>query len=71
MMMVFLLMIRMRIVIEFSNNYAKTSKTLWQYHKDDPNDNIKDSESLKLKAGIARRTPAAGNTVDVEIVVNV
>ena len=55
----------MRIVIEFSNNYAKTSKTLWQYHKDDSNDNIKDSESLKLKAGIARRTPAAGNTVDV------
>ena len=71
MMMVFLLMIRMRIVIEFSNNYVKTSKTLWQYHKDDPNDNIKDSESLKLKAGIARRTSAAGNTVDVEIVVNV
>ena len=69
--MVFLLMIRMRIVIEFSNNYVKTSKTLWQYHKDDPNDNIKDSESLKLKAGIARRTSAAGNTVDVEIVVNV
>ena len=30
---------------EYSNNYSKTSGSLWQYYKDDPNDNITQSES--------------------------
>ena len=25
--------------IEYSNNYSKTSGSLWQYYKDEPNDN--------------------------------
>ena len=32
-----------------SNNYSKTSGSLWQYYKDDPNDDIEDSESFKSK----------------------
>ena len=31
-------------LIEYSDNYSKTSGSLWQYYKDDPNNNITDSE---------------------------
>ena len=27
-------------LIEYSDNYSKTSESLWQYYKDDPNDNM-------------------------------
>ena len=30
--------------IEYSDNYAKTTGSLWQYFRDEPNDNIEDSE---------------------------
>ena len=56
-------------LIEYSDNYSKTSGSLWQYYKDDPNDNITQSESFKSKTRITGRTPAAGNTKDVEIIV--
>ena len=56
-------------LIEYSDNYSKTSGSLWQYYKDDPNDNITQSESFKSKIKITGKTPAAGNTKDVEIVV--
>ena len=36
-------------LIEYSDNYSKTSRSLWQYYKDDPNDNIVQSEYLNLK----------------------
>ena len=52
-------------LIEYSNNYAKTSGSLWQYYRDEPNDNIGNSESFKSKL----KTPAAGNEKDVEIMV--
>ena len=32
---------------EYSDNYSKTSGSLWKYYKDDPNDNINRSESFK------------------------
>ena len=35
-------------LIEYSDNYSKTSVSLWQYCKDDPND-ITESESFKYK----------------------
>ena len=35
-------------LIEYSDNYSKTSGSLWQYYKDDPNDNLENSESFKL-----------------------
>ena len=56
-------------LIEYSDNYSKTSGSLWQYYKDDPNDNLTDSESFKSKVEITGNTPAAGNTKDVEIIV--
>ena len=56
-------------LIEYSDNYSKTSGSLWQYYKDDPNDNMTQSESIKSKTKIAGNTPAAGNTKDVEIIV--
>ena len=56
-------------LIEYSDNYSKPSGSLWQYYKDDPNNNITQSESLKSKIKITGKTPAAGNTIDVEIIV--
>ena len=55
-------------LIEYSRNYSKTSRSLWQYYKDDPNDNIADSASFKSKIKITGKTPDDGNTKDVEIV---
>ena len=34
---------------EYSDNYSKTSGSLWQYYKDDPNNNIRKSESFQYK----------------------
>ena len=56
-------------LIEYGDNYSKTSGSLWQYYKDDPNDNLTDSESFKSKVKVTGNTPAAGNTKDVEIIV--
>ena len=56
-------------LIEYSDNYSKTSGSLGQYYKDDPNNNIADSESLKFKVKITGKTPDDGNTKDVEIIV--
>ena len=38
-------------LIEYSDNYAKTSGSLWQYFRDEPDDakDIADSESFKSK----------------------
>ena len=56
-------------LIEYSDNYSKTSGSLWQYYKDDPNDKITQSESFKSKTKVTGKTPPAGNTKDVEIIV--
>ena len=56
-------------LFEYSDIYSKTSGSLWQYYKDDPNDNLTDSESFKSKVKITGNAPAAGNTKDVEIIV--
>ena len=56
-------------LIEYSDNYSKTSGCLWQYYKDEPNNNLVNSESFKSKVKITGKTPAAGNTKDVEIIV--
>ena len=55
-------------LIEYSDNYSKTSGSLWQYYKDDPNDNLANSESFKSKVKITGSTPAGGNTKDVKII---
>ena len=48
-------------LIEYSDNYSKTSASLWQYYKDEPNDNLENSELFKSKLKITGKTPAAGN----------
>ena len=54
-------------LLEYSDNYSKTCGSLWQYYKDDPNDNLTDSFKSKVK--ITGNTPNNGNTKDVEIIV--
>ena len=56
-------------LIEYSDNYSKTPAILWQYYKDDPNDNLADSEPFKYKVKIIVKTPNNGNTKVVEIIV--
>ena len=57
-------------LIEYSDNYAKTSGSLWQYFRDEPDDNdIEDSESFKSKIKITGKTPNNVNEKDVEIMV--
>ena len=56
-------------LIEYSDNYAKTSGSLWQYYRDEPNNNLADSESFKFKVKITGKTPAADKEKDVEIMV--
>ena len=59
-------------LIEYSDNYAKTSGSLWQYFRDEPDDNnIEDSESFKSKIKITGKTPNNDNEKDVEIMVPV
>ena len=59
----------MHNLIEYSNNYSKTSWNLWQYCKDEPYDDIANSESFQFKIKITGNTPNAGNTKDVKIAV--
>ena len=57
-------------LIEYSDNYAKTSGSLWQYFRDEPDDNnIEDSESFKSKIKITGKTPNNNDEKDVEIMV--
>ena len=56
-------------LIEYSDNYSKTSESLWQYYKDELNDNITNSESFKSKVKITGKTPADRNTKSVEMIV--
>ena len=51
---------------EYSDNYSKPSGSLWQYYKDEPNDDIADSESFKFKIKITGKTPPDGNTKDLK-----
>ena len=55
-------------LVDYIDNYSKTSASLWQYYKDEPNDNLIDSESFKYKIKITQKAPADGNTKDVEII---
>ena len=54
-------------LIEYSDNNTKTSGSLWQYYRDEPDDDLKDSESFKSKLKITGNTPADGNTKYVQI----
>ena len=56
-------------LIEYSDNYSKTSGSIWQYYKVVPNNNLENSGSFKFKVEITGKTPDDGNTKDVETVV--
>ena len=56
-------------LIEYSDNYAKTTGSLWQYFRDDPNDNLAESESFKSKIKITGKTPNNNNVKNAEIMV--
>ena len=47
-------------LVKHSDNYSEISGSLWQYYKDELNDNLTDSKfKSKIKAG---NSPADGNT---------
>ena len=56
-------------LIEYSDNYAKSSGSLWKYFRDEPDDNLEDSESFRSKIKITGKTPDDDNEKDVEIMV--
>ena len=56
-------------LIEYSDIYAKTSESLWQYFRDDLDDDLADSESYKSKIKITGKTPDDNSEKDVEIMV--
>ena len=43
-------------LIEYGDNYSKTSETLSQYYKGDPNDNITQFQSFQSKMKITGKT---------------
>ena len=53
---------------EYSNNYSKTSESLMQYCKDEPSNNITDSESFKFTSKFLHNTNNAG-IIDAKIAV--
>ena len=62
----------MHNLIQYSDNYAKTTGGLWQYFRDesaDDDDDIEDSKSFKYKTKITGKTPNDDNEKDIEIMV--
>ena len=53
-------------LIEYSDNYAKATGSLWQYFRDDPNDNLAESESFKFKIKITGKIPNNNNNNNVK-----
>ena len=56
-------------LIEYSDNYAKATGSLWQYFRDEPDDDLEDSESFKSKIKITGKAPDDDNEKDAEIMV--
>ena len=56
-------------LIEYSDNYSKISGSLWQYYRDEPNDNLENSEWFKSEIKITEKLPAAGTEKDVGMIV--
>ena len=57
-------------LIEYSDDYSKTSGCLCQYFRDEPNASLANSESFKSKINRTGSTNADGNTKNVEITVS-
>ena len=54
-------------LIEYRDNYSKTSGSLWQYYRDETNNNITESESFKSKIKTTGKTTNDGNTKKVPL----
>ena len=54
-------------LIEYSDNYSKTSGSLWQYYRREIANTIQDSESFKSKIKITGNTTNDGNIKFFEI----
>ena len=63
------IVIPMYSLIEYSDNCAKTSGSLWKYFRDEPNAVLANSKSFKSKIKITGKTPNDDNEKDVEIMV--
>ena len=59
------IVIPMYNLIEYSDNYAKTTGSLWQYFRNESDDDLESSESFKSKIKITGKTPHNGNEKDV------
>ena len=54
-------------MIKCSDNYSKTSGSLWYYYRDGSNNNIRNSEFCKFRAKITGKIPDDENTKHFEI----
>ena len=60
----------MNNLIEYKDIYSKTSASLWQYHRLEPEDTlVTNFELLQSKVKVTKSTPDAGNTKNVETAV--
>ena len=56
-------------LIEYSDNYSKTSRSLWQYYKDDPNETITQSESFKSELFVpVKYLSSFGRTLEMPLI---
>ena len=55
-------------LIEYNENYSKSSGGWWQYYRDEAFGNLAGSESFKSKIKITGKIPVPGNEKDVEII---
>ena len=53
------------VMMPMWKHYLKTLGSLWQYYRDDLNDNIVNSELFKFKIYITGKTPSVSNEKDV------
>ena len=67
--LILIIVIPMYNLIGYSDNYSKTYGSLWQYQKDEPNNNLADSKTFKSKSKMTGNTLNDGNTKYVEIIV--
>ena len=54
----------------YNDNCSWSSRSLWQYYRDERNNNLVESELLKFKIKITRKTPPPGSKKDVKTAVS-
>ena len=56
----------------YNNNYSKAFGSLWQYCRDEPNDNIAEWKSFKIKLKFRNCMKDAGySNVEIAILLNI